>query len=120
MSNLAINRLAGSPPPDYSALIRKYGKRFDPQDMGDLQPLPSGLLGPVRLVAEATGNGLSVHAESHRGLETPRRQRNEHPLAGVRRDRLGQRPANFADNFEDAFSREGSATVQANRGESTK
>jgi hypothetical protein len=53
VSNLAINRLAGSPPADYSALIRKYGKRFDPQDMDNLRPLPSGLLGPVRLVAHA-------------------------------------------------------------------
>lgn len=51
--NLAINGLAGSPPPDYTALHRRYGKRFDPQDMEDLQPLPAGLLGPVRLVSAA-------------------------------------------------------------------
>jgi hypothetical protein len=53
VANLAINKLAGSPPPDYTALIRQYGRRFDAQDMSGLQPLPSGLLGPVRLVAEA-------------------------------------------------------------------
>jgi hypothetical protein len=53
VANLAINKLAGSPPLDYSALIRKYGRRFDAQDMSGLQPLPSGLLGPVRLIAEA-------------------------------------------------------------------
>ena len=57
VANLAINKLAGSPPPDYSALEGKYGRRFDPQDMRDLQPLPSGLLGPVRLIAEAMGSG---------------------------------------------------------------
>jgi hypothetical protein len=51
VANLAINELAGSPPPDYSTLNRKYGNRFEPQDMGDLQPLASGLVGPVRLIA---------------------------------------------------------------------
>ena len=60
VSNLAINRLAGSPPPDYSELIRKYGNRFDPQDMRGLQPLPSGLLGPIRLIPEAAGSGYTV------------------------------------------------------------
>ena len=50
VGNLAINRLAGEPPPDYTALRRKFGNRFDPQDMDNLQPLPSGLLGPVRLL----------------------------------------------------------------------
>lgn len=53
--NLAINRLAGSPPPDYGPLVRIYGNRFEPQDMDDLQPLPAGLLGPVRLVATMAG-----------------------------------------------------------------
>lgn len=52
VSNLAINRMAGAPLPDYKALIAKYGDRFQPQDMENLRPLPSGLLGPVRLVAE--------------------------------------------------------------------
>ena len=27
----------------------KYGDRFQPQDMNDLQPLPSGILGQVRV-----------------------------------------------------------------------
>ena len=49
--NLAINELAKGPLPDYSALNAKYGERFQPQDMNNLQPLPSGLLGPVSLVA---------------------------------------------------------------------
>jgi hypothetical protein len=47
--NTAINLLAGQPPRDYSALRAKYGRRFDPQDMDNLQPVPSGLFGPIHL-----------------------------------------------------------------------
>jgi hypothetical protein len=50
--NTAINTLAGQPPRDYTALRAKYGRRFDPQDMDNLQPVPSGLFGPIRLVEE--------------------------------------------------------------------
>ena len=50
--NTAINLLAGQPPHDYSALYAKYGKRFEPQDMENLKPIPSGLFGPVRLLKE--------------------------------------------------------------------
>ena len=50
--NTAVNLLAGQPPHDYTALRAKYGRRFDPQDMDNLQPVPSGLLGPIRLVVE--------------------------------------------------------------------
>ena len=38
--------------PDYRELNQRYGERFQPQDMENLQPLPSGLLGPVRLIAQ--------------------------------------------------------------------
>jgi hypothetical protein len=48
--NTAINELAGQPVRDDSALIAKYGKRFSAQDMDHLQPLSSGLLGPITLV----------------------------------------------------------------------
>ncbi len=48
--NTAINELAGEPPHDYSALYAKFGTRFIPQDMNNLDPVPSGLLGPIRLV----------------------------------------------------------------------
>jgi hypothetical protein len=51
VANLAINQMAKGPLPDYKALNAKYGERFQPQDMGNLQPLASGLLGPVRLIA---------------------------------------------------------------------
>ena len=52
VANLAINELAQQPPPDYRPLIQKYGDRFQDQDMANLQPLPSGLLGPIRLIAK--------------------------------------------------------------------
>ena len=51
VANLAINQLAKGPLPDYKALNAKYGERFQAQDMAHLEPQPSGLLGPVRLVA---------------------------------------------------------------------
>jgi hypothetical protein len=51
VGNTAINYLAGHKQPDYTRLNQRYGERFQPQDMENLQPLPSGLLGPVRLVA---------------------------------------------------------------------
>jgi hypothetical protein len=51
VANLAINALAAQPPPDYRALIAKYGDRFRDQDMKDIQPLPAGILGPIRIVA---------------------------------------------------------------------
>jgi len=47
--NTAINLLAGQTLPSYRLLKSRYGVRFEPQDMQDLQPLPSGLLGPLRL-----------------------------------------------------------------------
>jgi hypothetical protein len=49
VGNLAINELAAQVVPDYKLLNLRYGERFVPQDMKDLQPLPSGLLGPIRL-----------------------------------------------------------------------
>ena len=51
VANLAINALAAQPPPDYRALIAKYGDRFQDQNMSAIQRLPSGILGPVRIVA---------------------------------------------------------------------
>jgi len=50
--NTAINLLAGQPPRDYAALRARYGRRFDPQDMDNLKPIPSGLFGPVHLVEQ--------------------------------------------------------------------
>jgi hypothetical protein len=52
VGNSAINSLAGQAAPDYKLLNLRYGVRFAPQDMNGLKPLPSGLVGPVRLIAE--------------------------------------------------------------------
>ncbi len=52
VGNTAINYLAGHRLPDYKLLNLRYGVRFEPQDMENLQPLPSGLLGTVRLIAK--------------------------------------------------------------------
>jgi hypothetical protein len=53
LANLAINRLAQGPPADYRELNARFGERFQMQDMTNLQPLPSGLLGPIRLISHA-------------------------------------------------------------------
>ena len=53
VANTAINTLAGRSLPDYRLLNLRYGQKFSPQDMEHLEPLPSGILGPVRLVPEA-------------------------------------------------------------------
>jgi len=50
VGNTAINELAGHALPDYRLLWARYGVRFVPQGMEDLHPLPSGLLGPVKLL----------------------------------------------------------------------
>jgi hypothetical protein len=52
VGNSAINSLAGQAAPDYRLLNLRYGVRFTPQDMSALKPLPSGLVGPVHLIAE--------------------------------------------------------------------
>jgi hypothetical protein len=56
VANLAINHMAGQSLPDYRLLNLRYGVRFEPQDMDKVQSVPSGLLGPIRLVAVATGS----------------------------------------------------------------
>jgi hypothetical protein len=57
--NTAINELAGQPPRDYTALKAKYGDRFQMQDMNNLQPVPSGIRGPVQIVY-----GTEVHEDT--------------------------------------------------------
>jgi len=51
VANTALNEMAKGPLPDYKALNAKYGERFQAQDMQSVQPIASGLLGPIRLVA---------------------------------------------------------------------
>ncbi|HMG33740.1 MAG TPA: glycosyl hydrolase [Blastocatellia bacterium] len=52
VGNLAVNHMAGGPLPDYRLLNLRYGQRFQAQDMDKIKLEPSGLLGPVRLIAE--------------------------------------------------------------------
>jgi hypothetical protein len=51
VANLALNYMAGRRLPDYHLLNFRYGERFQAQDMDKVQPIQSGLLGPVRLLA---------------------------------------------------------------------
>ena len=51
VANTAINELAGRSGPDYRLLNLRYGERFTPQDMDHLEPQPSGILGPLRLIS---------------------------------------------------------------------
>jgi len=55
--NTAINELAAQPPRDYGALKARYGDRFQMQDMENLEPVPSGIRGPVQLRFETTTAG---------------------------------------------------------------
>ncbi|QGZ41496.1 alpha-L-rhamnosidase-like protein [Pseudoduganella flava] len=56
VANLALNMLAGQERPDYRLLWARYGQRFVPQDTQLIAPQPSGLLGPVQLLAEPAGD----------------------------------------------------------------
>jgi glycosyl hydrolase family 106( putative alpha-L-rhamnosidase) len=56
VANTAINEIAGHALPNYRLLNLRYGSRFDAQDMDKVQPQPSGLLGPIRLVRVAAGD----------------------------------------------------------------
>jgi hypothetical protein len=51
VANTAINELAGHAAPNYRLLNLRYGEKFTPQDMDHLEPLPSGILGHVRLIS---------------------------------------------------------------------
>jgi hypothetical protein len=53
VGNSAINELAGTAPPDYRLLYSRYGVEFIPQDMENLEPQRSGILGPVSLIEGA-------------------------------------------------------------------
>jgi alpha-L-rhamnosidase len=51
VANLAINEMAGRAVPQHRLLYERYGKRFADQDLGNLKPLPAGILGDVHLEA---------------------------------------------------------------------
>ncbi len=50
VGNTALNYMAGRRLPDYKLLNLRYGERFQAQDMDKIQALPSGIVGPVKLV----------------------------------------------------------------------
>jgi hypothetical protein len=50
--NTALNAWSKLPPHDYKPLIEKYGDRFQMQDLDKVQPIPSGILGPIHLVTQ--------------------------------------------------------------------
>jgi hypothetical protein len=51
VANTAINYMAGHSLPDYRLLNLRYGERFQAQDMDKVQPVSSGLLGPIHLIS---------------------------------------------------------------------
>jgi len=52
VANTAMNYMAGHSLPDYRLLNLRYGERFQAQDMDKVQPMPSGLLETIRLIAQ--------------------------------------------------------------------
>jgi hypothetical protein len=50
--NTALNAWSALPPHDYGPLIAKYGDRFQMQDLNQVVPISSGLLGTIEIVAE--------------------------------------------------------------------
>ncbi|HEX4054082.1 MAG TPA: glycosyl hydrolase [Tepidisphaeraceae bacterium] len=55
VANTAVNYLAshGFPNYDYPALVKAFGARFVPPTAAQFQPIPSGLLGPIRLLMKS-------------------------------------------------------------------
>jgi hypothetical protein len=52
--NTAINAWASQPPHDYAPLVAKYGDRFQMQDLNLIAPVPSGILGTIKLLGSAS------------------------------------------------------------------
>jgi hypothetical protein len=50
VGNTAMNEMAGRALPDYRLLNLRYGERFTPQDVKDIHPLPSGIIGAAKLI----------------------------------------------------------------------
>lgn len=49
VGNTAINALSGQAPLNYRLLHERYGERFMPQGIEHLQPLPSGIVGALKV-----------------------------------------------------------------------
>ena len=50
--NTALNAWSGLTPRDYKPLIEKFGDRFQMQDLNKVAPVPSGILGTIKLITE--------------------------------------------------------------------
>jgi hypothetical protein len=51
VGNTAVNEMAGSPLPNRAELTARYGERFQDQGNNLVKAIPSGLTGPIRLIA---------------------------------------------------------------------
>ncbi|MGB6743889.1 MAG: glycosyl hydrolase [Terracidiphilus sp.] len=52
--NTALNAWSAQPAHDYQPLIAKYGDRFQMQDLDQVEPISSGLLGQVHLITQGS------------------------------------------------------------------
>ena len=53
--NTALNAWSALPPHDFKPLIAKYGDKFQMQDMDQVKPISSGILGTIKLVETEPG-----------------------------------------------------------------
>ena len=53
--NTALNAWSALPPHDFKPLIEKYGDKFQMQDMDQVKPISSGILGTIKLVEMEPG-----------------------------------------------------------------
>jgi hypothetical protein len=53
--NTALNAWSALPPHDFKPLIAKYGDKFQMQDMDQVKPISSGILGTIKLVEMEPG-----------------------------------------------------------------
>ena len=60
VGNLAVNEMAGSPLPNRTELTGRYGERFQDQGNNLVQPVPSGLTGPIRLIARGRTGAVRI------------------------------------------------------------
>jgi hypothetical protein len=49
--NTALNAWSALPPHNYAPLIAKYGDRFQMQDLDQVSPVSSGILGSIHLLS---------------------------------------------------------------------
>jgi hypothetical protein len=59
VGNLAVNEMAGRPLPNRAELTARYGERFQDQGNNLVKAIPSGLMGPIRVVARS--NLMAIH-----------------------------------------------------------